>query len=176
MTGHSREKTTARLSKDARDKRRQTHAHTKTTSCACDMNDGVVRLKRRGNRLRRLGTNICQVLWDQSGLTDWLTCFHWCRCRCFPPHTAPVLGKHAEPVEQSGPGKIKWKVEQIHYLNRHRSRRDERDTNTQSQVGWPYLLLHRHLLGGTSRLDRHGGLERDSGGGVSACFRGLHGA
>lgn len=39
-----------------------------------------------------------------------------------------------------------------------------------------YLLLDRHLLGGAGRLDRHGGLKRDSGGGVSACFRGLHGA
>lgn len=38
-----------------------------------------------------------------------------------------------------------------------------------------HLLLHRHLLGGASRLDRHGGLEWDSGGGVGACFRGLHG-
>ena len=38
------------------------------------------------------------------------------------------------------------------------------------------LLLDRHLLGGAGRLDRHGGLKRDSGGGVSACFRGLHGA
>lgn len=44
------------------------------------------------------------------------------------------------------------------------------------RVRTPYLLLHRHLLGGASRLDRHGGLEWDSGGGVSACFRGLHGA
>lgn len=41
---------------------------------------------------------------------------------------------------------------------------------------WMYLLLDRHLLGGAGRLDRHGGLKRDSGGGVSACFRGLHGA
>lgn len=39
-----------------------------------------------------------------------------------------------------------------------------------------YLLLDRHLLGGAGRLDRHGGLKRDSGGGVRACFRGLHGA
>lgn len=41
---------------------------------------------------------------------------------------------------------------------------------------WGYLRLDRHLLGGASRLDRHTGLERDCGGGVSACFRGLHGA
>lgn len=47
---------------------------------------------------------------------------------------------------------------------------------TDRQTGWVYLLLDRHLLGGASRLDRHGGLKRDSGGGVSACFRGLHGA
>lgn len=41
---------------------------------------------------------------------------------------------------------------------------------------WEYLWLDRHLLGGASRLDRHTGLKRDCGGGVSACFRGLHGA
>lgn len=39
-----------------------------------------------------------------------------------------------------------------------------------------YLRLDRHLLGGARRLDRHAGLERDCGGGVSACLRGLHGA
>lgn len=39
-----------------------------------------------------------------------------------------------------------------------------------------YLRLDRHLLGGARRLDRHAGLKRDCGGGVSACFRGLHGA
>lgn len=39
-----------------------------------------------------------------------------------------------------------------------------------------YLRLDRHLLGGASRLDRHAGLKRDCGGGVSARFGGLHGA
>lgn len=41
---------------------------------------------------------------------------------------------------------------------------------------WEYLRLDRHLLGGASRLDRHTGLKRDCGGGVSARFGGLHGA
>lgn len=39
-----------------------------------------------------------------------------------------------------------------------------------------YLRLDGHLLGGAGRLDRHAGLERDCGGGVSARFGGLHGA
>lgn len=38
-----------------------------------------------------------------------LTCCRWCRRHCFPPHTAPVLGKHAEPAEQSGPGESNCK-------------------------------------------------------------------
>lgn len=44
------------------------------------------------------------------------------------------------------------------------------------QTGGAHLWLDRHLLGGASRLDRHSGLKRDSGGGVSACLRSLHGA
>lgn len=57
------------------------------TPCAGDMKDCM-------NRPERL----LGVGWDL------LTCCHWCKRHCFPPHTAPVLGKHAEPVEQSGPG------------------------------------------------------------------------
>lgn len=49
-------------------------------------------------------------------------------------------------------------------------------TAAHTQTGWAYLWLDRHLLGGARRLDRHSGLKRDSGGGVSACLRSLHGA
>lgn len=52
------------------------------------------------------------VEWWRSGgpgtthsLTHSLTCCRWCRRHCFLPRTAPVLGKHAEPVEQSVPGR-----------------------------------------------------------------------
>lgn len=48
--------------------------------------------------------------------------------------------------------------------------------HTHTHTGWMYLLLDRHLLGGAGGLDRHGGLKRDCGGGVSTCLRGLHGA
>lgn len=68
------------------------------------MNDGVKRLKRRKNR----GIALIFVEWERW-VADWLTCCRWCRHHCFPPHTAPVLGKHAEPVEQSGPGKVNHK-------------------------------------------------------------------
>lgn len=126
-------------------------------SCARDMSDCVKRLQSRRSRVRRL------------------TCFHWCRRRCFPPHTAPVLGKHAEPVEQSAPGHRK----QLHFYTWPTSQQEKTPdvrTGRGGGGGWEYLRLDRHLLGGARRLDRHAGLKRDCGGGVSACFRGLHGA
>lgn len=85
-----------------------------------------------------------------------------------------MLGKHAEPVEQSGPGKTN--CERIDIIFRFYSSglcKSRTHTHTETEG---YLLLDRHLLGGAGWLDRHGGLERDSGGGVSACFGGLHGA
>lgn len=72
------------------------------------MNGCLKRLKSRRSRLRRLGPNICGVALSAArgggGTRGRLTCSRWCRRRCFPPHTAPVLGKHAGPVEQSAPG------------------------------------------------------------------------
>lgn len=135
----------------------------------CLWHDHLKKFERR--KKRDSGLNFDDVQ-EQSWETPQLTCCRWCRRHYFPPHTAPVLGKHAEPVEQSAPGKIRRKS--LKLLSKIWLRSCKRAGG--NRAGMYLLLLNRHLLGGAGRLDRHGGLERDSGGGVSACFRGLHGA
>lgn len=115
-------------------KKKQLKSNTKdncapTASCACDMNDHM----KRGEGDNRLqGWSV-----DSSGLT----CCRWCRRHCFPRHTAPVLGKHAGPVEQSGPGKINGNFKCFYslYLNvmcAFRSKSQEVPAAGQAPAGW----------------------------------------